>query len=103
MSIENVCTPEAPNNFTCPVVHAFFTSSVMWGTIGPRKTFGAGAPYQWLLMGFPAGCAIVLLFWGLKKFFPRASFLRQVHVVAAFYGGSYWSVYSELFPSSGIG
>lgn len=96
MGIEDVCTPEAPNRFTCPITHSFFTASVMWGTIGPRKTFGAGAPYQWLLMGFPAGAAIVLIFWGLKKMFPKVRFLRQVHIVAVFYGGVYWGIYSKL-------
>lgn len=100
MDLENVCTPEAPNRFTCPVVHSFFTASVLWGTIGPRKTFGAGAPYQWLLMGFPAGAAIVLIFWGLKKAFPKVRFLRQVHIVAVFYGGVYWGIYSTSCPLS---
>lgn len=95
MGIEDVCAAKAPNGFTCPTIHAFFTSSIMWGTIGPRKTFGAGAPYQWLLMGFPAGCAIVVIFWALKKFYPKASLLRQVHIVAMFYGGACWSVYSK--------
>ena len=98
MKIDNVCTPNAPANMSCPVVHTFFTSSVMWGTIGPRKTFGPGAPYQWLLMGFPAGCALVLLFWGLGRLFPRTAFLRQIHVIAAFYGGNYWTVYSKCLP-----
>lgn len=96
MSIDNVCTDAATGNFSCPGVHTFFTSSVMWGTIGPRKTFGAGAPYQWLLLGFPAGCAVVLLFWWLRRLFPRAAFLRQIHLVAALYSGNYWSVYSKL-------
>lgn len=94
MGIKDVCTPEAPNRFTCPITHSFFTASVMWGTIGPRKTFGAGAPYQWLLMGFPIGAGVVLIFWGLKKMFPKVRFLRQVHIVAVFYGGVYWGIYS---------
>lgn len=39
--IPGVCTPDAPNRFTCPGINTFFTASVLWGTIGPKKVFGS--------------------------------------------------------------
>lgn len=107
MNIENVCTPLAPMKFSCPIVRGFFTSSVLWGTIGPRKTFGADAPYQWLLLGFLLGFVIVVIFWGLRKKFPNVKFFRQVNIVTVLMGGCNWGVFSKLparrFPNPPCG
>lgn len=100
MGIKDICTPLAPLKFTCPGVHSFFTASVLWGTIGPRKTFGPGAPYQWLLLGFLFGFVLAVLFWGLRKAFPRVEFFRQLNVPAMFMGGVNWGVYSKFWYTS---
>ncbi|CAK7227132.1 hypothetical protein SCUCBS95973_006439 [Sporothrix curviconia] len=65
--IENVCTPEAPNKMTCPGINTFFTAAVMWGTIGPKKVFGPGGQYSAMLVGFPIGVAVPVLFWYAQK------------------------------------
>jgi hypothetical protein len=95
MGIEHVCTAEAPAKFICPTLNHFFTASILWGTIGPRKTFGMGSPYKWLLMGFPLGAVVALAFWALRTKFPRSQALRQIHIVPAAYGGCLWGIYSK--------
>lgn len=83
--------------FTCPGPTTFFTASVLWGTIGPVKVFGINGQYKELLLGFPAGIVVVLIFWGLKKWMPNNRGLRQIHVVAAFVGSVYWAPYSFAY------
>src|SRR3569833_73150 len=55
--IPGVCTKEARNRFTCPFVDSFFSSSVLWVTIGPRIVFGAGFYISLTLLVFPLGAA----------------------------------------------
>ncbi len=100
-SIPGVCTMDAPNRFTCPFVNSFFTASVLWGTIGPRKIFGPTGQYSLLLLGFPLGLAIALAFWAVKKRFPHHTWLRQVHPVVMLSGAIHWAPYNVgyIWPS----
>ncbi|CAK7229617.1 hypothetical protein SBRCBS47491_007311 [Sporothrix bragantina] len=65
--IENVCTPQAPNKMTCPGINTFFTAAVMWGTIGPKRVFGSGGQYSAMLVGFPIGIVVPIVFWYVQK------------------------------------
>ncbi|CAH2352877.1 oligopeptide transporter 2 [[Candida] railenensis] len=59
-SIENICHPGQSQKFTCPNSRTFFSASVLWGTIGPKRVFGGLYPvlqYCFLigfLLVFPA-------------------------------------------------
>lgn len=97
MGIDGVCTLNPPMRFKCPGPNTFFTASVLWGTIGPIKVFGKDGQYKWLLLGFPLGIALVLVFFGLKKLWPNNRALRQIHLVAAIAGGLQWAPYSTFF------
>jgi hypothetical protein len=99
MDIDGVCTLNPPMRFRCPGPNTFFTASVLWGTIGPIKVFGKDGQYKWLLLGFPLGIAMVLVFFGLKKLWPNNRALRQIHIVAALAGGLSWAPYSEFLSS----
>lgn len=97
MDLKNVCSADAPMRFTCPGPNTFFTASILWGTIGPLKVFGKDGQYRWLLMGFPVGILLVVLFWSLKKAMPNNRALRQIHIVAAIAGSLQWAPYSFSF------
>ncbi|TLD11813.1 hypothetical protein PspLS_11664 [Pyricularia sp. CBS 133598] len=84
--IPGVCTPDAPNRDTCPGINTFFTASVLWGTIGPKKVFGSGGQYTAALVGFPIGAALPFVFWALQRKFRGSRWLRQVHPVAMLSG-----------------
>ncbi|KAI3559083.1 OPT oligopeptide transporter [Colletotrichum abscissum] len=94
INIPNVCTPDAPMRFFCPGPNTFFTAAVLWGTIGPIKVFGHQGQYNYLLLGFPLGIILPVLFYYLIKFYPKNRYLRQFHPVALFYGGINWAPYS---------
>lgn len=97
VTIENVCTPEAPFSFFCPDETIFFTAAVLWGTVGPQRLWGVGGQYTVTLLGFPLGVVIVLTFWALGKKFPNNRILRQVHPVVLLFGGVYWVPYNISF------
>ncbi|KAK8022808.1 OPT oligopeptide transporter [Apiospora rasikravindrae] len=94
MSLPDVCTPDAPFRFTCPGINTFFTASVLWGTIGPHRVFGAGGTYSATLVGWPLGVVLALAMYGLQRLFPRSSFLRQMHPVALLYGAMFLAPYN---------
>lgn len=99
--IKNVCTEEAKFKLTCPGVNTFFTSSVLWGTVGPTRTFGHQGQYSEMLVGFPLGVVVVVAIWLLNRKFPHWAWTRQIHPVALMYGGIVWAPYnmSYIWPS----
>ncbi len=92
--IPGVCTRGQPDHYTCPGINTFFTASVLWGTIGPKKVFGSGGQYTALLVGWPIGVFLPLIIWALQKQFPRALWMRQIHPVVMLYGMIYWAPYN---------
>ncbi|EER36148.1 hypothetical protein CTRG_00888 [Candida tropicalis MYA-3404] len=68
--IKDYCDPGNKQKFTCPSSRTFFSASVLWGTIGPKKVFGGLYPIlEWcfligFLLAFPC---IALKRWGPKK------------------------------------
>ena len=60
MGLSGICTQDATFNFTCPGQHVYFTASVFWGTLSPKRLFGPGKRYNTMLIGFPVGIILVL-------------------------------------------
>lgn len=69
-TMKDYCLPTQEQNFSCPGVNTFYTASIIWGVIGPKKVFNGLYPIlQWcFLIGalLPIPC---LLF---KRFGPRS-------------------------------
>lgn len=42
-NIPDICSPGQKHFFTCPNLNIFFTSSIIWGGIGPGRLFSHGA------------------------------------------------------------
>ncbi|KAK3317272.1 OPT oligopeptide transporter protein-domain-containing protein [Cercophora scortea] len=103
--IPNVCTKEAPNKMTCPGINTFFTASVLWGTIGPKKVFGVGGQYSALMVGWPFGVVVAVAIWGLQRRFKEQKWMRQIHPIALLAGAINWAPYnlSYVTPSVAIG
>ncbi|KAL7622032.1 hypothetical protein AAE478_007533 [Parahypoxylon ruwenzoriense] len=87
-NIPDVCSNTQPSHFSCPNGRAFFSSSIVWGVLGPRRMFGAGSMYvnfNWLwLVG--AGFPVLLWFLGRKM---RISFARHFNAPIMF-GAMAW-------------
>ncbi|TVY44112.1 Sexual differentiation process protein [Lachnellula subtilissima] len=104
-SIEDVCTTNQKDHYTCPTINQFFTAAVLWGTIGPKKVFGKGGQYTALLAGFPIGFVLPFVVYYAQKKFPKQTWMRQVHVVAILYGAISYAPYNlaYLWPGVPIG
>ncbi|KAL3455888.1 OPT oligopeptide transporter protein-domain-containing protein [Aspergillus heterothallicus] len=59
--IDDICTPNAEGNFTCPHGLVTFSSSLLWGALGPGRSFSPGQIYGNLLWFFLVGPAVVLI------------------------------------------
>lgn len=50
-NIEDYCTPLQKQKMTCPGLNTFYSASVIWGVIGPKKVFGGLYPIlQWCFL-----------------------------------------------------
>ncbi|PWY71034.1 OPT oligopeptide transporter family [Aspergillus heteromorphus CBS 117.55] len=84
-NISDVCSIDQPQKFTCAGARDFYTSSVIWGAIGPRRLFGAGKVYNSVLYGFLVGALSPIPFYIYTKYFPRSP-VRYVYLPLVYYG-----------------
>jgi OPT family small oligopeptide transporter len=96
--IPDVCLPKQKDHFTCPQINSFFTASVLWGTLGPKKMFGPGGIYNGLLWCFPLGAVLPIPFYFLRKKFKIFAYF---HVPIALFGGIVWAPYNmaNIWPA----
>ncbi|KAI9266013.1 OPT family small oligopeptide transporter [Sporodiniella umbellata] len=65
--------------WTCPNARVFYSASIIWGTIGPQKMFGADSPYSSMLYLFLVGALIPFPFYFYTKRYPN-SWVKYIHV-----------------------
>ncbi|KAF8985605.1 hypothetical protein BGZ46_003300 [Entomortierella lignicola] len=76
----NICTQEG-YPFTCRSTNTFYSASIIWGAIGPARTFGNkdGALYSSVQYGFLIGALLPLIFWMVSLKFPTIQWIKYVH------------------------
>ncbi|KAJ5223929.1 hypothetical protein N7468_008471 [Penicillium chermesinum] len=62
-----VCTSDAAGNFTCPHGQVTYSSSLIWGAIGPGRLFSPGQIYGHILWFFLVGPVAVVITWLLGR------------------------------------
>ncbi|KAF2664244.1 OPT family small oligopeptide transporter [Microthyrium microscopicum] len=77
-NIPLACDPKQESHFTCPNGSTFFSSSIVWGVIGPARMFGPGSIYRPILWFWLLGALLPIAFCLLTKKFPR-SFVRHLN------------------------
>ncbi|KAI3624975.1 hypothetical protein CBS9595_000336 [Malassezia furfur] len=82
-NIHDICTPHQIDKFTCASTKVFGTASIIWGLIGPAKTFSIGRHYHSLMYGFLVGAVAPIPFYFLSKRYPKG-FWRLVNMPAVF-------------------
>lgn len=71
---------EQPAKFSCPNGRAFFSSSIVWGVIGPSRMFGSGSIYQYFNVFWAIGAILPCIFYIIVKFGGRLSWIgRTLH------------------------
>lgn len=84
-TVDDLCSPEQKSGFICPNMAVFFTSSIMWGVLGPQHIFAAGAHYGALLFALIAGFFLPIVVWLLARRFPR-SIITKFNVPVFLFG-----------------
>ncbi|KAF7303999.1 OPT-domain-containing protein [Mycena indigotica] len=86
--IQGVCTPHQIDHFSCPGINTFFTASVLWGTLGPKRMFGAGGIYNGLIYCFLIGAVLPIPFYFLRR---RFRVFEYFHLPVLLTGGLIWA------------
>ena len=66
-NISDVCTTDQSSGFSCPNGRTVWSSSVIWGLIGPARLYSAGKIYSSLLHFFWIGALMPALTWAIWK------------------------------------
>ena len=66
-NVDSVCSEEQANGFTCPNGRTVFSSSVIWGLIGPARLYSYGKIYSKLLHFFWIGALMPVITYLLWK------------------------------------
>jgi OPT family small oligopeptide transporter len=71
-NIPEVCARLQKNHFTCPNGRAFFSSSIVWGIIGPHRMFGPGSIYSSIHYYWLIGAILPIAFFLLMRLAPKS-------------------------------
>ncbi|KAI0966207.1 OPT family small oligopeptide transporter [Xylaria arbuscula] len=66
-NIPDVCSLTQASHFTCPNGRAFFSASIVWGVIGPQRTFGPGSLYVNFNWFWLIGGALPVVLWVMVR------------------------------------
>ena len=123
--IQGICTPDQPANFSCNYGSlVYFSASVIWGAIGPKRIFDQ--IYPEMKYAFLLGFLLAIAWWAGKHFgthvrgwfrnhtpsfifkplnmffFGPLSWLRDVHPALILNGMIYWAPLNLTFFTSGL-
>ncbi|KAK3175805.1 oligopeptide transporter 6 [Lecanicillium sp. MT-2017a] len=124
-SIEGICTPDQPQKFTCVATSVvFFSASVVWGALGPKRIFNQ--IYPTIKYCFLFGFLLGLAWWTVKRSGPKIrnaarsvlpsglfkvvnaalfvpiSWLKHVHPSLIFNGMLLWAPYNLSYWWGGV-
>lgn len=79
--VENICEADNAMKFTCPGENTFFSASIIWGVIGPKRIFDHQYPtLKWM---FLLGAGVAVLFWAVQTAIPALIVKRYPHKLRA--------------------
>ncbi|KAH8883217.1 OPT family small oligopeptide transporter [Thozetella sp. PMI_491] len=84
-NIGGICDPDQPNGFTCPNGLTVYSSSVIWGLVGPARLYSVGQIYSGLLHFFWIGLIAPPITWYIWKK-TGSDFVRKINWPLIFVG-----------------
>lgn len=84
-NIDNICSSDQADSFTCPNGRTVFSSSVIWGLVGPARLYSVGKIYSGLLHFFWIGALLPILTWLMYKK-TRKEFWKKINWPLIFVG-----------------
>lgn len=76
------------NQYTCANQKVFYTASVIWGAIGPKRMFSQGALYDGLRWFWLLGAVSPLITWFFARKYPMGIW-RYIHMPLILGGSGY--------------
>ncbi|GAA5917002.1 hypothetical protein JCM6882_001299 [Rhodosporidiobolus microsporus] len=93
--VPDLCDARQEALLTCPNVRVMYSSSVVWGLIGPARQFAPGKMYNPILYWLLAGAILPILTWLLARRYPN-SWVSHINVPVALAGAVF------MPPATGI-
>ena len=87
-AVPTLCTTADPHHFSCPAASVFFTSSVVWGVIGPARMFGPDTLYGSIYYALLVGAIAPIPFWYIARRF-KSDNLKFISSPLILAGASY--------------
>lgn len=84
-NIDGICDSDQPSGFTCPNGRTVFSSSVIWGLVGPARLYSVGKIYSGLLHFFWIGALMPVVTWAAWKY-TKKDWLKKVNWPLIFVG-----------------
>ncbi|KAK9322179.1 OPT oligopeptide transporter protein-domain-containing protein [Lipomyces orientalis] len=98
-SVSDLCSPTQASHFVCTFPHSLYSASLLFGVIGPSRTFNQLYPV--LKYSFLIGAVAAVPCYILRRLFPRQ--LKKVHPVLVLAGISRWgSSYNLSYYTPGL-
>ena len=70
-NIPDICQPNQKDALTCPHNQVLYTTSAIWGLIGPARQFGTDSIYHPQLYAIAIGAVLPLPFWLWQRRWPN--------------------------------
>ncbi|KAI0834343.1 small oligopeptide transporter [Hypoxylon sp. FL0890] len=84
-NVPDICSEDQPNGFSCPLGRTVYSSSVIWGLVGPARLYSVGKIYSGLLHFFWIGLILPpITYYIWKK--TRNDFVRKINWPLIFVG-----------------
>ncbi|KAI4864147.1 small oligopeptide transporter [Hypoxylon rubiginosum] len=84
-NVPGICSEDQPNGFSCPIGRTVYSSSVIWGLVGPSRLYSVGQIYSRLLHFFWIGLILPPMTYYLWKR-TGSEFVRKVNWPLIFVG-----------------
>ncbi|ORY88573.1 OPT oligopeptide transporter [Leucosporidium creatinivorum] len=94
-TVEDFCDPQQAALLICPSARVFYSSSIIWGLVGPARQFGIGHLYNPILWWLLAGAIAPVVSWALTKRYPN-TWVEYINVPVALTGAIF------MPPATGI-
>lgn len=95
-NISDFCHPGQVSRFTCPGYQTYFSASVIWGAIGPRRIYSSGGIYDSLLWFFLIGAVAPVPVWYMAKR-RNPGVWKYINVPVFVSGALNWSPYNMSY------
>jgi OPT family oligopeptide transporter len=98
---DSICQAYQTDRFTCPGETTYFSASIVWGVIGPKRVFSNDGLYPILKYCFLIGCFVPVPFFLLDRY-AKISLFKFLNPLVILAGMTSYAPYSLAFYTTGL-